>query len=170
MDVAIQGDGFFQVNMPNGSIAYTRDGSFKKTSDGTIVTTDGYPISPQIAIPDGADQLGISATGQVTAVLPGKDTSTVIGQMEIARFVNPAGLRALGNNLLGVSDASGEPIVETPGQNGVGTLQQGYTEASSVQMVEEMVNMITAQRAYEIVSKSIQVSDEMLQVANNLKR
>jgi len=170
MDVAIQGEGFYQVTMPDGSMAYTRDGSFKKAADGTIVTTEGYPIAPQISIPDGADQLGISPTGKVSAVLPGKDTSTEIGQIEMARFVNPAGLRALGNNLYGVSDASGEPIVETPGENGMGTLSQGYSEASNVQMVEEMVNMITAQRAYEIVSKSIQVSDEMLQVANNLKR
>ncbi|HEX7511326.1 MAG TPA: flagellar basal-body rod protein FlgG [Chitinivibrionales bacterium] len=170
MDVAIQGEGFYQVTMPDGSMSYTRDGSFKKAADGTIVTTEGYPIAPQISIPDGADQLGISPTGKVSAVLPGKDTSTEIGQIEMARFVNPAGLRALGNNLYGVSDASGEPIVETPGENGVGTLSQGYSEASNVQMVEEMVNMITAQRAYEIVSKSIQVSDEMLQVANNLKR
>jgi len=170
MDVAIQGDGFYQVNMPDGTIAYTRDGSFKQSSDGTIVTSSGYTIAPQIAIPEGAQQLGVSPNGKVTVVLPGKETSTEIGQIEMARFVNPAGLRGLGNNLFGISDASGEPIVETPGENGMGTLLQTYTEASNVQMVEEMVNMITAQRAYEIVSKSIQVSDEMLQVANNLKR
>ena len=170
MDVAIQGEGFYQVNMPDGSIAYTRDGSFKTTSDGTIVTSDGYPIAPQISIPEGAQSLGISQEGKVTVILSGQATSTEIGQIEIARFVNPAGLRALGQNLYGESDASGEPVLETPGENGMGTLQQGYTEASNVQVVEEMVNMINAQRAYEIVSKSIQVSEEMLQVANNLKR
>jgi flagellar basal-body rod protein FlgG len=170
LDVAIQGDGFYQVNMPDGTIAYTRDGSFKQSSDGTIVTSNGYPIAPQIAIPEGAQQLGISPAGIVTAVLPGKETSTQLGQIEIARFVNPSGLRALGDNLFGISDASGEPTLETPGENGMGSLKQGYTEASNVQMVEEMVNMITAQRAYEIVSKAIQVSDQMLQVANNLKQ
>jgi flagellar basal-body rod protein FlgG len=170
LDVAIKGEGFYQVNMPDGTIAYTRDGSFKMTSDGTIVTTDGYPIAPQISFPEGAQDLGISPEGKVTAILAGQATSTEIGQIEIARFVNPSGLRALGENLYGVSDASGEAILESPGENGIGTLQQRYSEASNVQVVEEMVNMITAQRAYEIVSKSIQVSEDMLQVANNLKR
>jgi flagellar basal-body rod protein FlgG len=170
LDVAIKGEGFYQVDMPDGTIAYTRDGSFKLTSDGMIVTSDGYPIAPQISVPDGAQSLGISPEGKVTAILTGQETSTEIGQIEIARFVNPSGLRALGENLYGVSDASGEAILETPGENGIGTLEQGYSEASNVQVVEEMVNMITAQRAYEIVSKSIQVSEDMLQVANNLKR
>jgi flagellar basal-body rod protein FlgG len=170
MDVAIKGEGFYQVNMPDGTIAYTRDGSFKLTSDGMIVTSDGYSIAPQISVPEGAQDLGISPEGKVTAILAGQATSTEIGQIEIARFVNPSGLRALGENLFGVSDASGEAILETPGENGIGTLSQGYSEASNVQVVEEMVNMITAQRAYEIVSKSIQVSEDMLQVANNLKR
>lgn len=170
LDVAIQGEGFYQINMPDGTIAFTRDGSFKLTSDGTIVNSSGYPLTPQISVPEGAQQLGISATGKVSVVLPGRNTSTEIGQVEIARFVNPAGLRAIGENLYGISDASGESILEMPGANGMGTLSQGYTEASNVQVVEEMVNMITAQRAYEIVSKSIQVSEDMLQVANNLKR
>jgi flagellar basal-body rod protein FlgG len=170
MDVAIKGEGFYQVNMPDGTIAYTRDGSFKLTSDGTIVTSAGYPITPQTTLPEGAQQLVISPDGKITVILPGQETSTEVGQLEIARFVNPTGLRALGENLFGESDASGEPVVETPGENGMGSLQQSYTEASNVQVVEEMVNMITAQRAYEIVSKSIQVSEEMLQVANNLKR
>jgi flagellar basal-body rod protein FlgG len=170
MDVAISGEGFYQVAMPDGTIAYTRDGSFKTTSDGTIVNSDGYPILPQISIPDGSQQLTISPTGQVTVILPGQETSTEIGQMELARFINPAGLRALGGNLYGVSDASGEALIETPKTNGMGELQQGSIEASNVQVVDEMVNMITAQRAYEIVSKSIQVSEEMLQIANNLKR
>jgi flagellar basal-body rod protein FlgG len=169
LDVAIQGEGFYQISMPDGTIAYTRDGSFKQSSDGTIVNSSGYPLVPQISIPQGGQQLGISAEGKVTVVLPGKSTSTEIGQIEIARFVNPAGLMGLGGNLYGISDASGEPILEAPGQNGMGTLQQGYTEASNVQVVEEMVNMITAQRAYEIVSKAITVSDQMLQVTNNLK-
>ena len=168
-DAAIVGEGFYQISMPDGTIAYTRDGSFKMTSDGTIVNSSGYPLTPQISVPDGAEQLGISSDGKMTVVLPGKSTSTEIGQIELARFVNPAGLIGLGENLYGMSDASGEPIVETPGQNGMGTLKQNYTEASNVQVVEEMVNMITAQRAYEIVSKAITVSDQMLQVTNSLK-
>jgi flagellar basal-body rod protein FlgG len=170
MDVAISGEGFYQVSMPDGTIAYTRDGSFKQTSDGTIVTSTGYPISPQITLPEGAQDLGISKDGKVTVNLAGRNTSTEIGQIEIARFVNPSGLRALGENLFAESDASGEPVLETPGENGMGVILQGNSETSNVQVVEEMVNMITAQRAYEIVSKSIQVSEEMLQVANNLKR
>jgi flagellar basal-body rod protein FlgG len=170
MDVAIQGVGFLQVNMPDGTIAYTRDGSLSKTSDGTLVTSSGYPIAPQITIPEGAQDFGITPEGRVTVNLPGQNGATELGQIELARFVNPSGLRALGENLFAESEASGEPIVEAPGENGMGKLMQQYTEASNVQVVEEMVNMIQAQRAYEIVSKSIQVSEEMLQVANNLKR
>ncbi len=170
MDVAIDGEGFFQVEMPDGTTAYTRDGSWKQTSDGTIVNSNGYPIFPSINIPEGAQQLGINESGKVTVILAGQNTSTEIGQIELARFVNPAGLRALGGNLFGVSEASGEPIVENAKENGMGTINQYYIETSNVQVVEEMVSMITAQRAYEIVSKSIQVSEEMLQVANNLKR
>ena len=169
MDVAIEGEGFYQVSMPDGTIGYTRDGSFKLNSYGTVVTSDGYTVLPEITVPEGASSFTVSSTGQVTAILAGKETSTEIGQIELARFVNSSGLRSLGSNLYGVSDASGEPLLETPGDNGMGKLAQGYTEASNVQIIEEMVNMITAQRAYEIVSKSISVSDQMLQVANNLK-
>jgi flagellar basal-body rod protein FlgG len=171
LDVAIQGDGFFQVTLPDGTIGYTRDGSFKKNAEGTIVTSEGYPLSQQLNIPQGAQQLGIdSSTGKVTVNMPGQQTSTEIGQIELARFVNPAGLQSLGDNLYTVTDASGQPIINAPSEDGMGTLSQGYLETSNVQIVDEMVNMITAQRAYEIVSKSIQVSDEMLQTANNLKR
>ncbi len=171
LDVAIQGNGFFQITMPDGTIAYSRDGSFKKTADGTIVTSDGYPVSPQINIPQGADQLGIdSATGKITVIMPGQTTSTELGQMELARFVNPAGLKSIGDNLYTETEASGQPIIGAPSEEGMGTLSQGYLESSNVQIVDEMVNMISAQRAYEIVSKSIQVSDEMMQIANSLKR
>jgi flagellar basal-body rod protein FlgG len=169
LDVAIQGDGFYQINMPDGTIAYTRDGTFKTSSDGTIVNSSGYPLSPQITIPSGAQQLGISTDGKVTAVMPGQSTSTQLGQIELARFVNPEGLTGLSGNLYGVSDSSGEPTLQVPGQNGIGTLQQGYTEASNVQMVDEMVNMISAQRAYEIVAKTITVSDQMMQTTNSMK-
>lgn len=170
LDLAIQGDGFFQVSMPDGKIAYTRDGSFKLSSEGTIVNSDGYVIEPQINIPAGGKDLSIGDDGNISVRLAGEETLTEIGQIELAGFVNPAGLRSLGGNLLGVSDASGEPIIELPGENNMGTISQGYIEASNVQVVEEMVNMISAQRAYEIVSKSIQVSEDMMSTANNLKR
>jgi flagellar basal-body rod protein FlgG len=173
LDVAINGEGFFQVNMPDGTTAYTRNGAFQMTAEGTIVNSDGFPISPQINIPNGAEMIGIdSATGRVTVTMPGEQTSTELGQIELARFVNPAGLKSLGGNLYVETEASGLPVVGVPGEEGFKqtTLQQNYLEASNVQIVEEMVNMITAQRAYEIVSKSIQVSEEMMQVANNLKR
>jgi flagellar basal-body rod protein FlgG len=170
MDIAISGDGFYQLAMPDGTTTYTRDGSFKLTSDGTVVTSGGLPLYPQINIPQGAQDFQAEKTGRVTVMMPGESDRTEIGQLELARFVNPAGLKALGDNLYAASEASGEPVVEDPGSNGMGTLEQGYSEASNVQIVQEMVNMITAQRAYEIVSKTITVSEEMMQIANNLKR
>lgn len=156
MDVAIQGDGFFQVSLPDGTFAYTRDGAFKLTSDGTFVTSSGYPLSPQITVPSGAQNLTIdSATGKVSVTMPGEQTSTQIGQIELARFVNAAGLKSVGGNLLTETDATGQPIVGTPGEDGFKntTLLQQNLEASNVQVVSEMVNMISAERAYEIVSK-----------------
>lgn len=170
LDWAIQGEGLFQITLPDGSTAYTRDGSFKLSNDGTIVTSSGYFVYPNVAIPEGASSLQVSQDGKISVILPGENSSTDIGQLELARFVNPSGLRALGGNLYAESDASGTPIVLVPGEEGAGTIMQGFTESSNVQVVQEMVNMITAQRAYEIVSKSIQVSDDMLQTANNLKR
>lgn len=168
LDWAIQGDGMFQVTMPDGTTSYTRDGSFQLSGNGTIVTSTGFPLSPQITVPQGAQKLAITADGQVTAVLPGQTTSTAIGKVELVRFVNPAGLSALGNNLFSETDASGTPIVLTPGQQGAGTIQQGYTEASNVQAITEMVNMISAQRAYEMVSKAVTVADEMLSTTNSM--
>lgn len=170
LDVAIQGEGFFQISLPDGGIAYSRDGQFKLASDGTIVTSTGYPLYPDIVLPSGAQDLTIGADGMVSAKLPGEENSYEIGQIEIARFINPSGLKALGNNLYVVSDASGEAVIGLPGTESNGMLAQGYVEASNVQIVDEMVNMISAQRAYEIVSKSIQVSEEMMQTVNNLKR
>lgn len=170
LDVAIQGDGFFQIFMPDGGINYTRDGQFKLDSDGQIITSNGYQLYPQISVPEGTEELTIDAKGLVYARLPNEESGTEIGQIELARFINPAGLRAVGNNLYAQSEASGLPIVNIPSQEGAGTLMPQYVEASNVQIVDEMVNMITAQRAYEIVSKAIQVSDDMLQAANNLKR
>ena len=170
LDVAIEGDGLFQITLPDGSIAYTRDGSFKLSADGTLVTSSGFMLFPQITIPQGSTKPEISADGNVSVYLPGESSPTEIGQIEIARFVNPSGLRGLGDNLFAETEASGAPVVLTPGEEGAGTLRQSFLESSNVQVVQEMVNMISAQRAYEIVSKAITVSDDMLQVANNIKR
>ncbi len=170
LDVAVQGEGMFQIMLPDGSTAYTRDGAFKLSSDGTIVTSSGFILQPQISVPQGAQELEIAADGRVNVILQGDDVSTEIGQIELARFVNNSGLRSLGGNLFATTDASGLPVISYPGEEGAGTIMQGYTEASNVQIVDEMVSMIAAQRAFEIVSKSIQVAEEMLQVANNLKR
>jgi len=170
LDWAIAGEGFYQIELPDGATAYTRDGSFKLSADGMVVNSSGHPLYPQISMPEGGQQLEISADGQVTVVMPGEADKTEIGQVEMVRFVNEGGLKSLGGNLYVATEASGNPMVEFPGENGTGMIQQNYVEASNVQIVEEMVNMITAQRAFEIVSKSIQVSEEMLQVASNLKR
>jgi len=169
-DVAISGEGFFQISMPDGSMAYTRDGSFKKSSDGTIVTSSGFIVFPQISLPEGVQSFQIEPDGRVSVIMPGDDMSTDIGQFELVRFVNASGLRSMGGNLFGATDASGVPIASLPGEDGAGTLMQNYVEGSNVQIVDEMVSMIAAQRAYEIVSKAISTSDEMLQTANNLKR
>jgi flagellar basal-body rod protein FlgG len=168
-DMAITGTGFLQVQLPSGEVGYTRDGSFKISNDGTLVTSSGFPLEPQISIPDGASDIQIDAQGRVMVFLADSGTSEEIGQIELAKFLNEGGLRSLGNNLYQVSSASGDPEAGTPGSNGLGTLAQGYLEASNVELVEEMVNMIVAQRAYEVSAKAIQTSDSMLQLANQLK-
>ncbi len=170
LDVAIQGDGFFQVNMPDGTLSYTRDGSFKKDSQGRLTTSEGYLVEPQITIPENATDITIATDGTVTVTVPGETAPQELGQLQIARFINPAGLESLGGNLLQETDASGNPVVTIPGEEGSGTLIQKYLEMSNVQVVEEMVNMIVAQRAYEMNSKAVTTSDEMLQTAANLKR
>jgi flagellar basal-body rod protein FlgG len=170
LDLALEGEGFIQVLRPDGSIAYTRDGSLKISSEGVLVTSEGFPIEPEIMIPEGAKNLGISSTGSVSATLEGEEFPQEIGQVELARFVNSAGLRSMGGNLYEVTIASGDAVVGMPGTETFGTLHQGYLESSNVEVVEEMVGMITAQRAYEITSKAIQTSEEMLQIANQLKR
>lgn len=169
-DMAIEGDGFYQIAMPDGTICYTRDGSFKKDSQGRIVTSEGYPLEPQITVPENATDLTISADGRVSATIPGQTEPQEIGQIQLARFINAAGLENLGRNLLKETAASGAPVVTDPGTEGAGTLVQKYLEMSNVQVVEEMVNMIVAQRAYEVNSKAITTADEMLGQANNLKR
>lgn len=170
LDLAIEGDGFFQITRPDGTLAYTRDGSFKLDGGGMIVTSDGLPLEPAITIPPGALKITISADGVVSAVLPGSNDPTEIGRIELARFVNPAGLEPAGRNLYVATPASGDPVVGAPGSEGLGTLAQGFLEASNVQVVEEMVRMIAAQRAYEAISKAISTSDEMLAMANNMRR
>lgn len=170
LDVVIEGQGFLQVTLPDGSIAYTRDGALKKDGEGRIVTSEGYLLEPQITLPENALSVTISSDGIVSVTTPGNSTPQQIAQIELATFINPAGLNSIGRNLLTETAASGAPITGTPGQDGIGTVIQGYIEMSNVQVVEEMVNMIVAQRAYETNSKAIQTSDEMLQQANNLRR
>lgn len=170
LDMAIEGDGFFQITMPDGTIGYSRDGSFKRDSDGRIVTADGYPIEPQITIPANTTEITISADGRVSATIPGQTQTEEIGQIELARFVNPAGLSRMGKNLYMETEASGAPTTNAAGTDGAGTLVQQFLEMSNVQIVDEMVNMIVAQRAYETNSKAITTSDSMLEIANGLKR
>lgn len=170
LDVAIEGDGFFQVRLPSGDLAYTRDGSFKKDGDGKLVTSDGYAVEPAITIPADAKDITIGEDGTVTASIQGQAEPQPCGNIELVKFMNPAGLMSEGRNLYSSTVASGEPITGTPGQDGLGKLSSGYIEMSNVKVVEEMVNLITAQRAYEVNSKSIQTADEMLNIANNLRR
>lgn len=169
LDAAIEGDGFFQVTMPDGTTAYTRDGSFKEDANGSIVTSDGYFLQPQITIPQNATSVSIGKDGTVSAQVPGSNQPQTLGQLQLARFVNNAGLSpAGGGNLYTQTAASGPPIVSQPGLNGAGMLQGGYTENSNVQVVNEIVNMIVAQRAYEANSKSIGAADQMLATAVQL--
>ncbi|MCL6588905.1 MAG: flagellar basal-body rod protein FlgG [Firmicutes bacterium] len=170
LDLTIQGDGFFQVLLPDGKIAYTRSGNFKVDGEGNLLNNEGYYVQPEVNIPDGSTNLSIAQDGRITVVLPGETTPEEIGRIELVRFINPAGLNAIGENLFLQSSASGEPVTATPGTEGVGTIIQGCLEMSNVQVVEEMVNMIVAQRAYDVNSKAVLASDEMLQVANGLKR
>lgn len=168
LDVAIEGNGFLQVEMPNGNTAYTRAGALKRDSEGRIVTSEGYPILPALTIPDGAKEISIAETGEVSAVIGGDTEPTEIGTIELAIFTNNAGLSAIGRNLLLETAASGTATTGVPGEEGFGTLIQTYLEGSNVNIVEEVANMITTQRAYEINSKTIQTSDEMMQTTNQL--
>jgi len=170
LDVAIEGDGFFRISMPDGTTSYTRDGSFKLDDRGRMVTSDGYPIADDITIEPEATSITIGRDGTVSVTKAGTSTPETKGQIRLAKFLNPAGLSNIGRNLMTSTAASGEPVVESGGTNGMGTLSQRYLEVSNVQVVDEMVNMITAQRAYEVNSKAIQTSDDMLNIANQLKR
>ena len=170
LDVAIQGDGFFQVRRPDGTIAYTRDGAMKVSSDGTIVTSQGYLLEPGITLGDSATEITIGKDGTIEVLAAGDADRMVAGQLDLARFVNPAGLRAIGNGLYIETVASGVPLLGTAGTAGYGEIIQSSLESSNVDVVEEMINMITAQRAYEINAKSIKTVEEMLTIVNNLKR
>lgn len=170
LDVAISGEGFFVVQMPDGSQTYTRDGTFTLSAEGVVVTQSGFAVEPGIEIPPDALEVQIQADGTVRARLPGEDEPTELGQIELVRFQNPAGLRMMGGNLYGRTEASGEPIQAPPGMDGLGTLQQGVLETSNVDVVQEMVELISSQRAYELNSKMVQAAEEMLQIANNVKR
>jgi flagellar basal-body rod protein FlgG len=168
LDMAIQGDGFFQVTMPDGTLAYTRDGALKTSSSGAITTSDGLPVQNGFQpIPTGTTAVNISTNGTVTTT---GSSGTQTFQVTLTRFANPAGLQSIGRNLYLETPASGTPETGNPDANGFGSLQQGYLEMSNVKVVEEMVNMIVAQRAYEVNSKAVQAADEMMQQSNNLRR
>jgi len=167
-DIAVNGQGFFQVSQPDGTLAYTRDGSFHLDAQGQLVTSSGYAVSPAITIPANAQTVTIGRDGTVTVTQQGQASGTQVGTLQLANFINPAGLQSQGENLYVETSASGSPTTNTPGSNGVGVLSQGYVETSNVNVVEELVNMIQTQRAYEINSKAVQTSDQMLQRLSQL--
>ncbi|SDZ73849.1 flagellar basal-body rod protein FlgG [Desulfuromusa kysingii] len=170
LDLAIEGSGFFQVELPDGTEAYTRSGALKQDSTGRLVTSDGYPIIPEIVIPEGATAIAIDGSGTVDVLIDGESTATEVGTIELTRFANPAGLSSLGRNLYAETATTGDPQIGTPGEEGFGTLSQGFLEGSNVNIMEEMVNMIAGQRAYEVNSKAITTADEMLQMTSGLVR
>jgi flagellar basal-body rod protein FlgG len=168
LDVAIEGQGFLQIEMPNGNTGYTRSGALKRDSNGRLTNSDGYPILPAITIPDGSRQITIGESGIVSAIVGADTVSTEVGTIELASFTNNGGLSAIGKNLFVETAASGAAQTGTPGTDGYGTLLQTFLEGSNVNIVEELASMITTQRAFEINSKTIQTSDEMMQTTNNL--
>lgn len=170
LDVAIEGEGFLQVRRPDGSLAYTRDGALKMSGDGSLVTSQGYLVEPGISFSDDTTEISISRDGVIEARTVGGGDLEKVGQFELAKFVNPAGLRSIGGNLFVETPASGAPLLGSAGSEGFGEMLQGALESSNVDVVEEMVGMITAQRAYEINAKTIKTVEDMLSIANNLKR
>lgn len=166
LDVAVQGRGFFQVELPNGDFAYTRSGAFQRNAEGEMVTIDGYLISPTIAIPDDSTSISINATGEVEVTVDGQIAPTNLGQLDMVTFINPAGLEAIGGNLYKETEASGNPVVGFAGDEGFGSILQGFLEQSNVNPVTEITQLIVAQRAYEMNTKVITASDEMLQALN----
>jgi len=168
LDVAVLGNGFFEIQMPDGTTGYTRDGAFQVSSTGQLVTNNGYPVNPGIVIPANAQSVTIGSDGTVSVLLPGQTAPQTVGQLQVATFVNPAGLEPKGQNLFAETAASGTPNTGTPGQDSRGSLRQGFVETSNVNVVEELVAMIQTQRAYELNSKAIQTSDQMLQKLGQL--
>ena len=170
LDMAITGQGFFKMELPDGTQVYSRNGAFKIDNNGTIVNSDGYTLIPQIVVPPDATNISIGSDGTVTVVQAGQTQATQVGQINTTNFINPAGLHSLGDNLYVETDSSGQPVEGTPGLNGLGNIRQGFTELSNVQLVVELTDLITGQRAYDSNSKIITTSDEMLKTTNNLKR
>jgi len=167
LDIAIRGEGFFQVTLPNGDLRYTRDGALQINANGELVTTTGYSIEPAISIPIDATSIDIGKDGGVN-ITDAAGTQSVVGNIQLARFPNPSGLSSEGDNLLAETEASGTPTTGTPGESGFGSIQSGFLEKSNVQMVSELINLITAQRAYEINSRAIKAGDDMLRTANQI--
>jgi flagellar basal-body rod protein FlgG len=170
LDVAIEGNGFFQITLPSGDKAYTRAGSFKRDSEGRICTSDGYLLEPNVTIPQDSSRVSITADGTIYSQVDGQPSPTQIGKIDLYTFPNLTGLSAIGKSLFQETEASGAAVAGKPGEAGFGTVLQGYLEMSNVNIMQEMINLIVGQRAYEINSKAIQAADEMLQMANNVKR
>jgi flagellar basal-body rod protein FlgG len=168
LDLSIQGNGFFQVTLPGGQIGYTRAGNFELDQQGQIVTTDGYLLDPSVAVPQGYTSLSIGSDGTVSATMSGESAPSEVGQIQLVNFVNPGGLQSIGRNFYQATSASGDPVTGTPGLEGLGGIQQGMLEMSNVKVVDEMIDLIASQRAYDINSKVIQASDEMLQTTTNV--
>ncbi|MDP8241026.1 MAG: flagellar basal-body rod protein FlgG [Candidatus Hatepunaea meridiana] len=170
LDIAIEGNGFFQIQKPDGEYAYTRDGALRINSTGNLVSVSGLRVYPEIMLPENVASVNISQDGIISVLFQGESEPEEIGQLELATFMNSAGLRAIGGNLYEQTEASGEPAYGPPGEDGFGTVVQGYLEKSNVDVVQEMINLIVAQRAYEINSKAVKTADEILAMTNNLKR
>jgi len=170
LDMMIDGDGFFQILLPDGTYAYTRDGTFKIDSEGNLVTSSGFKMEPTLTLPRETTELLVASDGSVSVLLQSENEPSELGRIELVRFENPAGLRSIGHNLYKPTAASGDPIVGNPGEEGLGVINMGYLEMSNVNVIEEMIGMITAQRAYEINSKAVKTAEEMLGIAANLKR
>ena len=170
LDLAVVGDGFFQILQPDGTVAYTRDGNFEISQDGILVTSEGLPLQPQITIPQNAMDFSVGADGNVDVILPAQVQPQNVGRIELARFINPAGLRNIGKNLFLETVSSNTPILGNPAENEFGRIEQGYLELSNVSVVDELVDLITAQRVYELNSRGISIADNMMQVAGNIGR
>lgn len=169
LDLAIEGNGYLEVTLPSGQAAYARDGGLKRSADGLVVTSDGYPVAPEITIPDDARSISINSAGEVYGYFADTAEGQLLGQFTLAGFANPKGLEAMGSNLFTETEASGPPLVSTPGQNGLGTLRQGYLEASSVDAVREVTELIEAQRGYEMNAKVISAADQMLAATTQVR-